>query len=70
MKKFSIKVTDNFLTKAIKDIFTAFKEISWPSLKYLIGMTLVVILISAIISAYLLGLDSGFSYIRNQILFN
>jgi len=64
--KVNFKLKEN---SAISQIIQTFRQINWPSFKEIFIKTLVVLVISAIISAYLLGADYLFSLVRNQILF-
>ncbi|MCC7304114.1 preprotein translocase subunit SecE [bacterium] len=68
MKKFTIKT--KIKIQFVNDIINAFKAVQWPTLKDLGKSLLAVLIISAIIGAYLWVLDSGFEYLRNLILFN
>lgn len=52
------------------DILTSFKAVQWPSLKDIAINMLAVLVISAIIGAYLGLLDTAFGNLRNMILFN
>jgi preprotein translocase SecE subunit len=67
-KKFSLnfKVT----VPILKDIAESFKQIQWPSIKEVSKHLLAVLVISAIIGAYLGVLDTSFENLRNIILFN
>ncbi len=55
--------------KFIRFVLQIGREITWPSKKTLLVSLVAVILISVIISAYLIGLDTIFIYLRNLILF-
>jgi len=60
------------LFKSIRNLFKGlrydFDQIEWPNLKVVISRTFTVLLISGIISLYLLGLDVFFAYLRTLIL--
>gem|GEM_PF-1817265 len=64
--KINFRIGENSI---LKELAKTFREIQWPTLKDVLIKTLVVLVISAIISAYLVGADSVFSQLRNQILF-
>ena len=53
----------------LEAVISAYKNITWPNKKLLIKSSLAVLVISVIISAYLIGLDTIFLYLRNLILF-
>jgi preprotein translocase SecE subunit len=69
MKRIKFTFNSGKIAEIVANLIITFRNISWPTPKELIVSTLVVLIISAIISAYLLGADSLFAYIRNQLLF-
>lgn len=69
MKKFKLALKPSWFTEVLQNLVSTFKTIEWPTLKELFIRTLVVLVISAIISAYLLGADYLFGQLRNQLLF-
>lgn len=68
MKKLTFKT--KIKIPVLGDILKSFKAVQWPTLKDLGKSLLAVLVISAIIGAYLWLLDSTFEYLRNMILFN
>lgn len=69
MKKISLKGL-KITVPVFKDISEAFRLIQWPTVQEIGKQLLAVLVISAIIGAYLGGLDSLFGNLRNAILFN
>lgn len=68
MKKFTFKT--KIRIPLLGDILATFKAIQWPTLKDLAKNMVAVLVISAIIGAYLWILDTSFGNLRNVILFN
>jgi preprotein translocase subunit SecE len=61
----------NFLQKAInflKESKTELKKVKWPTLKETLQYTLVVIIISLVVAAYLGGLDYIFSFFLRKFI--
>ncbi len=65
-KKFTIKVN---ISGKLRRVYAIFKEISWPSKKDLLVYSIAVLIISVIITAYLVGLDNLFNFIRLNLIF-
>ena len=57
------------LKKSIKTFIGEYKQVKWPSLQTTINLTLFVLLISAIITVIILGLDTFFFEIRSTFIF-
>ncbi len=53
----------------IRELISTARNIEWPDKKTLIKSLFAVLSVSAIITAYLVGLDTLFIYLRNLILF-
>lgn len=47
------------ITKFIKDVRNEMKYVNWPSKRMIIGSTIAVLLISAVVAALLAGEDMG-----------
>jgi len=61
----------NFLKKAInflRESKTELKKVKWPTLKETLQYTLVVIIISLVVAAYLGGLDYIFSFLLRKFI--
>jgi preprotein translocase SecE subunit len=58
----------NKLKKTIKDILGEYKQVKWPSLKETINLTIFVLIISAIITLSIMGLDALFFKLRSLII--
>ncbi|WKZ30019.1 MAG: preprotein translocase subunit SecE [Candidatus Dojkabacteria bacterium] len=67
--KVKFNLEDSAVGRFLIELLRTYKTIQWPTPKELLVRTLVVLIFSAIISAYLLGADALFSYIRNTLLF-
>jgi preprotein translocase SecE subunit len=67
--KVKFNLEESAVGRLFIDLLKTYKAIQWPTPKELVTRTLVVLIFSAIISAYLLGADTLFSYIRNLLLF-
>ena len=59
----------NKIVVFLKELIATYKKIDWPDKKTLFKNLVAVVLISAIITGYLIGIDTVFFYIRNLILF-
>lgn len=47
----------------VRDSFAEISHISWPSRREVVGLTLLVLIVSALVAAYLGQLDSLFSWL-------
>jgi preprotein translocase SecE subunit len=59
----------NKLKKSIKTFLGEYKQVQWPSLQTTINLTLFVLVVSAIITLIILGLDTFFFEIRSRFVF-
>ncbi|MBN2101135.1 preprotein translocase subunit SecE [Candidatus Dojkabacteria bacterium] len=55
----------NNFTKSIKKLLSEYKQVKWPSLRTTINLTVFVIIVSAIITAMIIGLDAFFYMLRD-----
>lgn len=58
----------NKIRKKIKDILNEYKQVKWPSLKETVNLTVFVIIVSAIITLLIMGLDALFFNIRSLVI--
>ena len=59
----------NKLKKSIKTFLGEYKQVQWPSLQTTINLTLFVLVVSAIITLIILGLDTFFFELRSRFVF-
>lgn len=54
--------------KTIKDLFSEYRLVKWPSLRTTLNLAVFVIIISAIITLIILGLDAFFFDLRARFI--
>ena len=68
-KKRKRATKQNKIVIFLKELIATYRKIEWPDKKTLLKNLIAVVLISAIITGYLIGIDTLFFYLRNIILF-
>jgi preprotein translocase SecE subunit len=58
------------MKKFIKDLILEYKQVNWPSLRKTINLAIFVIVVSAIITGMILGLDAFFFRLRSLLILN
>jgi preprotein translocase SecE subunit len=56
------------MKKAFQYLITEYKQVKWPSLRKTINLAVFVIIVSAIITAVVLGLDAFFFKLRSLFI--
>lgn len=56
------------MAKSIRGLFSEYRQIKWPSLRMTISLSLFVIVVSAIITLMILGLDAFFFELRSRFI--
>jgi preprotein translocase SecE subunit len=58
------------LIRFAQECWAELQKVTWPDRQTVIRLTVLVILISAIVAAYILGADQVFTYLVNGLLLN
>jgi len=58
------------LVRFAQECWSELQKVTWPDRQTVIRLTVLVILISAIVAAYILGADQLFTYLVNGLLLN
>ena len=56
------------LVQFAQECWSELQKVTWPDRQTVIRLTVLVILISAIVAAYILGADQLFTYLVNNVL--
>ena len=56
------------LVRFAQECWSELQKVTWPDRQTVIRLTVLVILISAIVAAYILGADQLFTYLVNNVL--
>ena len=58
------------LVRFAQECWSELQKVTWPDRQTVIRLTVLVILISAIVAAYILGADQVFTFLVNNVLLN
>ncbi|MDQ2914635.1 MAG: preprotein translocase subunit SecE [Chloroflexota bacterium] len=58
------------LVRFAQECWSELQKVTWPDRQTVIRLTVLVIIISAIVGAYILGADQVFTYLVNGVLLN
>jgi len=56
------------LIRFAQEFWSELQKVTWPDRQTVIRLTVIVIVISAIVAAYILGADQLFTYLVNNVL--
>jgi preprotein translocase subunit SecE len=56
------------LVRFAQECWAELQKVTWPDRQTVIRLTVLVIIISAIVGAYILGADQVFTYLMNSVL--
>ena len=56
------------LIRFAQECWSELQKVTWPERQTVIRLTIIVIVISAIVAAYILGADQLFTYLVNNVL--
>jgi preprotein translocase SecE subunit len=58
------------LVRFAQECWSELQKVTWPERETIIRLTIIVIVISAIVAAYILGTDQVFTFLVNNVLLN
>jgi len=58
------------LVRFAQECWSELQKVTWPDRQTVIRLTIIVIVISAIVAAYILGADQVFTYLVNGLILN
>jgi len=58
------------LVRFAQECWSELQKVTWPERQTVIRLTVIVIVISAIVAAYILGADQVFTYLVNGLILN
>ena len=58
------------LIRFAQECWSELQKVTWPDRQTVIRLTVIVIVISAIVAAYILGADQVFTYVVNGLILN
>ncbi len=58
------------LVRFAQECWSELQKVTWPDRQTVIRLTVIVIVISAIVAAYILGADQVFTYLVNGLILN
>jgi preprotein translocase SecE subunit len=58
------------LIRFAQECWSELQKVTWPDRQTVIRLTVIVIVISAIVAAYILGADQVFTYLVNGLILN
>ena len=58
------------LVRFAQECWSELQKVTWPERQTVVRLTIIVIVISAIVAAYILGADQVFTYVVNGLILN
>jgi preprotein translocase SecE subunit len=64
----AVRTGSGGIVRFAQECWSELQKVTWPDRQTVIRLTVLVILISAIVAAYILGADQVFTYLVNNVL--
>jgi len=58
------------IVRFAQECWSELQKVTWPERQTVVRLTIIVIVISAIVAAYILGADQVFTYVVNGLILN